>query len=141
MASAILVLAGNNHESAICQLTTAFEFVACVGRWPEDENLIFKAFKSPRCCTCKRKFQELEEEISSSDRNAITLGVSEGKFVCQFCKSSFHGKCGKAGQVNPSSATVKCPKCTRMQKLPLPFMVIGTKAKHETDNFFEQGAS
>jgi len=104
-------------------------------------ELIFKAFKSQRCYACKRKFQALDEQISSSDRVSITMGVSEGRFVCQLCKSQFHGKCGKAGQVNPKSATVKCPKCGQMQKSPLPFVVTGIKAKSDTDGFFDQGTS
>ena len=128
-----------NESKCYNASASPLSLVADAERSREDQTVIFRKFMSPRCCACKRKFEKLEEEIVSSDRIAISLGVSEGKFACQFCKSQFHGKCGKAGQVNPKSATVKCPKCGRMQKSPLPFVVTGIKARPETDDFFEQG--
>jgi hypothetical protein len=97
---------------------------------------MFGGLIKPKCCVCKRGFDELPKEIAAHQTHEITDAVSRGKFRCG-CKAYFHGKCGKGGQVNPKSVTLTCPKCQQMFKSALPFVVLtSTKRSPQAEAYY-----
>ena len=98
--------------------------------------------KKSRCVSCRKRIPDYASlVVERNDPQGLHDAVALGRFVCECCHCSFHGTCGRAGEVNPKGAKVTCPSCNQRQKLPLPFKLgeprKGKKTK-STEDFIRE---